>query len=82
MVEKEVVIKLTPEQIMEKKVQLFKTIMQKEMVELNIKQYNRALEEGIPAMENAIQLNTFKKNLDMLNHNQVALEQQIEKGEM
>jgi hypothetical protein len=82
MAEKPIVIKLSPEQIIEKEIQLFKTNMQLEMVELNIKQYERALKEGIPAKENAMQLNNFKKQMEMLKHNVIALEEQIAKKEM
>ena len=80
--EKPVIIKLTDEQIEEKRVQLVKTQMNLEMAELNVVQFERAVAENIPMREAKIQLANLKKQIEMLKHNIVALNEQISKGEM
>lgn len=80
--ENQVTIKLSPEQIREKEIQLFKTKMNLEMAELNINQFVRAINENIPQREAETQLNNMRKQVEQLKHNIGALTEQITKGEM
>jgi hypothetical protein len=78
----EITIKLSPEQIMEKEIQLFKTKINLEMAEMNIKQMQRAIDENIPIKNSMVDLYNMKRQIDTLNHNIIALQEQIEKGEL
>jgi len=80
--EEQITIKLSPEQIMEKEIQLFKTKLNLEMAEMNLKQIQRAIDENIPIKNAMVDLYNMKKQLDVLNHNIIALSEQIAKGEM
>ena len=76
------VIKLSPEQIDERKIQLRKTQFQLEMSELNIKQLELAIAEEFPMQNARVELNTQRKNVELMKHNVIALTQQIDKGEI
>jgi len=76
------VVKLTPEQIVEKEIQLFKTKMNLEMGILNMSQFQKAIDEHLPEKEAKNQINNMKKQIETLKHNIIALEEQISKGEM
>jgi hypothetical protein len=77
-----ITIKLSPEQIMEKEIQLFKTKLNLELAEMNIKHLQQALDANIPTKNSMVDLYNMKKQLDLLNHNIIALTEQITKGEM
>ena len=76
------VIKLSPEQIEERKIKLDQTQMNLEMAELNIVHVKRAIENNLPVREAKNQLVTLEKNVDVFKHNIVALKLQIDRGEM
>ena len=76
------VIKLSPEQIEERKIKLDQTQMNLEMAELNIVHVKRAIENNLPVREAKNQLVTLEKNVEVFKHNIIALKLQIEKGEM
>jgi hypothetical protein len=80
--EKPITIKLSPEQIMEKEIHLFKTKLNLEMAEMNIKHIQQAIDANIPMKNSMVDLYNMKKQLDILNHNIIALTEQISKGEM
>lgn len=80
--EEQVKIKLSPEQINERKVNLSKTKMNIEMAELNIKHMERAIAENLPILAAQNELANMNKQLATLKHNEIALAEQIEKGEM
>jgi hypothetical protein len=75
-------IKLNSEQLMQREIELFKTKLNLEMAELNIKQLQKAIDENIP-MKNA-QLDLLKMigQIDVLKHNIVALSEQLSSGEI
>lgn len=76
------VIKLTPEMILDRQVQLEQTKINLENLELNIKQMERLIEIDFPKLQAQAQLNTLKKQVDTLKHNIVALTEQLKTGEM
>lgn len=80
--ENEKTIKLTPEQILDREIQLFKTKMNLEMGILNVSQFQKAIELHIPEKEARNQLNNMKKQIETLQHNIIALEEQISTGEL
>ena len=76
------VIKLSPEQIEARKLQLEREIMTMELNELSIKHTLRAIELNIPNREAKSSLNNLNQKIETNKHNIVALKEQIEKGEM
>jgi hypothetical protein len=75
-------IKLSPEQILEMQINLEKTLMNYEMTELNIKQFERAVASKLPMRTAQVELNNLKKQLGTLKHNMTAIQEQIDKKEI
>jgi len=82
MIPEQKVIKLSPEQIAEKEINLEKTKMNLEMAELNIKQFTKAIETNLPMKTAKVELNNMQRQVEMLKHNIMALTEQINNGEM
>lgn len=76
------VIKLSKEQILAKQVQLENTKMQLEMSEMNVKHFERMIEINLPIMQTQVLLNKEKEMVAQAKHNIIALQEQIDKGEM
>ena len=76
------VIKLSPEQILAKKVQLENIRQAVEASELTIKQFTRMLESDFLINQTKDMINKEKQKIEVGNHNIIALTEQIEKGEM
>jgi hypothetical protein len=75
-------IKLTPEQIQEKELQLFNTEKSVEMIEMNIRHYQEMIDKNIPILQTKMLLEKEKKQLEVGKHNIQALKEQIQSGEM
>jgi hypothetical protein len=82
MTDEQKVIKLSPEQILEKEVTLEKTKMNLELTALEITHLERALKLDLPTKTTQITLNDRKKQLALHEHNITALSEQVTKGEM
>jgi hypothetical protein len=77
-----ITIKLSPEQILERQVQLENVKMQIEMSELNIKHFERMIEINLPILQTKVLLNKERAIIAQAKHNVIALEEQINSGEM
>jgi hypothetical protein len=80
--EKQVVIKLSDEQIMSKQVSLVQLKEQIAHQELNISQLDEDIKSGFFLKQATVLLNGEKSKLAQMKHNVIALTEQIEKGEM
>jgi hypothetical protein len=75
-------VKLTPEMLMEKQVQLEGLEMKQEISELTLKHYEKILGNNFPLRQTQVAFNNEKKQLEFLKHNIAALKIQIETGEL
>jgi hypothetical protein len=79
---KEIKIKLTNEQLLEKQVQLEKSEMQLEIADLNKKHFERMIKTSYPMRQAEVEFNNLKKQIEIVKHNVKALKMQIDSGEM
>ena len=82
MTDEQKVIKLSPEQILAKKVQLINIKQSVEASELTIKQFEDMLKDDFLILQTQDMINREKQKIEIAKHNIIALTEQVEKGEM